>query len=171
MSASFELPEVERINLGTVGPPGQRTFYLQARQGTHLVTLKMEKQQVAALGELLSELLADLPGGASPEVPAGELEEPVLAEWAIGGMQLAYDPVAERIVALAEEVPAAEGEPGEGTNDGVARLAMTPVQAAGVVRRAEQLVGAGRPPCPLCGRPMDPDGHSCPKTNGHGPRH
>lgn len=170
MSSSFELPEVEQVNLGTVGPPGQRSFYLQARQGTHLVTLKMEKQQVEALGELLSELLVDLPGGGAPAVGPGELEEPVLAEWAVGGMQLAYDPVAERIVALAEEVPAGEGEPAEDASDGVARLAITPGQAAGIARRAEELVEAGRPPCPLCGRPMDPEGHSCPKTNGHGPR-
>src|ERR1700722_11940032 len=101
VSASFELSDVGRATVGTVGVPGQRTFYLQAREGDRLVSLKLEKQQVAALGQLLPELLSHLPdAGALP--PDLDLEEPVLAEGAVGAMQLAYDASTDRIVVMAE---------------------------------------------------------------------
>ncbi|HVA74150.1 MAG TPA: DUF3090 family protein [Acidimicrobiales bacterium] len=193
MSRSFELPEVEWATVGTVGEPGHRTFYLQARQDDQLVTLKLEKQQVAAMSQFLAEILSDLP---SPEVIADnddqELVEPVLAEWAVGALQLAYDGSADRIVILAEELgpPDEESEdddlqspPGEidepdletitagvGTSDehAVGRIGITRSQAAGIAKRGWELVGAGRPTCTLCGHPIDPEGHSCPRTNGHG---
>jgi uncharacterized repeat protein (TIGR03847 family) len=174
LSASFELSEAQWVTIGTVGEPGRRTFYLQARQDNVLVTLKLEKQQVAALATFLGELLADL---ATPQdVPDDstlELVDPVLAEWAVGGMQLAYDESSDRIVMLAEEVmaedpenPEGEAEPDEDSG-AIARLAVTRAQAVALVRRGHRLVGAGRETCPLCGHPMDPAGHSCPRTNGH----
>lgn len=177
MSASFEFEGVERITVGTVGEPGQRTFYLQIRQADQLVTLKLEKQQVAALAQLLAEMLSDLPAAESPAAPA-ELEEPLLAEWPVGDMQLSYDTTLDRIVIVAEEVPAAvvdEGdEPDQGdedsSDDGVARIAITRDQAAALIIRSAELVAAGRPTCPLCGNPIDPTGHACPRTNGHAPR-
>ena len=193
MSRSFELPDVEWATVGTIGPPGQRVFYLQARQGDEQVTLKLEKQQVAAIAQFLGEILSDLPvADPLPDDDAMALAEPVLAEWAVGGLQLAYDSEADRIVILAEEIgedddtddtedaddPAgmAPGlESGESTGSdppvdrGMGRLSLTRTQAAAIVRRGWDLVSAGRPTCALCGRPMDPDGHSCPRTNGHGP--
>jgi uncharacterized repeat protein (TIGR03847 family) len=167
VSASFELSEVGRATVGTVGVPGQRTFYLQAREGDRLVSLKLEKQQVAALAQLLAELLSDLP--AAGALPTDlELEEPVLAEWSVGAMQLAYDASTDRIVLMAEEATAvAEGE--EAPDGAIGRLAISRSQAAAIATRAELLVTSGRPPCPLCGYPLDPAGHSCPRTNGHGP--
>jgi len=167
VSASFELSDVGRATVGTVGVPGQRTFYLQAREGDRLVSLKLEKQQVAALAQLLAELLSDL--AAAGALPTDlELEEPVLAEWAIGAMQLAYDASTDRIVLVAEEATATTGD--EDAPDGaIGRLAISRPQAAAIAGRAEQLVTSGRPPCPLCGYPLDPAGHSCPRTNGHGP--
>ncbi|MBO0693560.1 MAG: DUF3090 family protein [Acidimicrobiaceae bacterium] len=184
MSASFEFSDVERITVGTVGEPGQRTFYLQIRQADQLVTLKLEKQQVAALAQLLAEMLSDLPAAESPAAPAAELEEPVIAEWPVGDMQLSYDTTLDRIVILAEEVTTAVEEPesaigeplGEEPSDelsrdeGVARIAITRDQAAALIIRSAQLVAAGRPTCPLCGNPIDPTGHACPRTNGHAPR-
>jgi uncharacterized repeat protein (TIGR03847 family) len=182
MTASFELNETEWISVGTVGLPGQRTFYLQARQGDRLVTLKLEKQQVAALSQLLGGLLSDLP--AASDVPSVEqlaLVEPVLAEWTVGSMQLAYDQQTDRIVLLAEEIDtAAEPEPEaeaeaepddepDAETGAIGRMAITRAQAAALVYRGEELVTAGRPPCPLCGHPLDPTGHSCPRTNGHRP--
>ncbi len=105
MSRSFELPDVEWATVGTVGPPGQRTFYLQARQDDQLITLKLEKQQVAAIAQFLGEILSDLPvPDPLPEGDALALAEPVLAEWAVGGLQLAYDSGLDRVVILAEEV-------------------------------------------------------------------
>ncbi|MBO0731709.1 MAG: DUF3090 family protein, partial [Acidimicrobiaceae bacterium] len=163
MSESFDLPEADWTTVGTVGPPGQRTFYLQARQEGRVVTLKLEKQQVAALSTLLAELLADL--AATPEVPDDEqleLVDPVEAEWTVGGMQLAYDEDADRVVLLAEEASDNEDDP-----TAVGRLSISRAFAAALARRGEELVASGRPACPLCGYPMDPAGHSCPRTNGH----
>jgi uncharacterized repeat protein (TIGR03847 family) len=165
MSASFELSDPDKITVGAVGPAGGRTFYLQARQADRLVTLKLEKQQVAALAELLGELLSDLAApGPVPEGDALDLEEPVLAEWIVGGMQLTFDPGSDRVILLAEEASSDEPDEDEGA---IGRLAFTREQATALIRRGSELVSAGRPPCPLCGYPLDPSGHSCPKTNGH----
>lgn len=171
MSRSFELPEAEWATVGAVGEPGQRTFYIQARQGEQLVTLKLEKQQVAALSQFLGEILADLPApedqaSAGPEA----LNEPVLAEWAVGSIQLAYDSSADRVVILSEEV-GDEDEDAEMAlgGRGAARIGLTRASAAQIIRVGAELVTAGRPTCSLCGRPMDPEGHSCPRTNGHRP--
>jgi uncharacterized repeat protein (TIGR03847 family) len=195
MSRSFELSDVEWATVGTVGPPGQRTFYLQARQGDQQVTLKLEKQQVAAIAQFLGEILSDLPvAGPVPDDDALALAEPVLAEWAVGGLQLAYDSGADRIVILAEEIGGDDAEEADdpaiddiGVEEiggeeiggasatssdpdrGVGRLSLTRTQAAAIVRRGWNLVQSGRPTCSLCGHPIDPEGHSCPRTNGHGP--
>jgi uncharacterized repeat protein (TIGR03847 family) len=170
VSKSFDLPAVQRLTLGTVGPVGKRAFYLQARQGDQLVTLKVEKQQVGALSQLLAELLEDLPTvGELPTDEALELEEPVLAEWPVGTMRIDYDRDADQVILVAEEVTAVdeEGEPEE--TGGMARFGATREQVAALVQRGAALVEAGRPPCPLCGYPLDPGGHSCPRTNGHRP--
>lgn len=178
MSRSFELPEAEWATVGAVGEPGQRTFYLQARQEQQLLTLKLEKQQVAAIAQFLAEILADLPDAeATGRSIASELVEPVLAEWAVGSLQLSYDNAADRIVLLAEELTDdEEEEDGEEVevmavdpDRGVARLGISRSTAAAIVAVGVDLIGAGRPICSLCGRPMDPEGHSCPRTNGHKP--
>ena len=174
MSRSFELPEADWATVGAVGQPGQRTFYLQARQDAQLLTLKLEKQQVAAIAQFLSEILSDLPSVDEPAPEGGEaLVEPVLAEWPVGSIQLAYDSSADRIVILAEEIGEDDPEDAEEfvvTPDrGAARIGITRAVAAMIVRIGSELVEAGRPTCPLCGRPMDPEGHSCPRTNGHRP--
>jgi uncharacterized repeat protein (TIGR03847 family) len=197
VSRSFELSEVEWATVGTVGEPGRRTFYLQARQADQLVTLKLEKQQVAAMAQFLGEILSDLPSPEEASQDEGlELVEPVLAEWAVGALQLAYDGSADRIVILAEEFGPpdedAEDDPdaedlegfagdvdeadlgpaaaGLGTSEehAVGRIGITRSQAARIARRGWELVGSGRPTCTLCGHPIDPEGHSCPRTNGHG---
>ena len=172
MSRSFELPEVEWATVGTIGEPGQRTFYFQARQGDELITLKLEKQQVRALADAVAELLADLPAVApvADDVPEDEilaLVEPVEAEWVVGAIQLAYDSAADRIVILAEEIGEGDEEDEEEEDDrtpdpdrGSGRLGLTRPQAAGLVRRGWDLVNAGRPRCSLCGHPMDPEGLS-----------
>jgi uncharacterized repeat protein (TIGR03847 family) len=174
VNRSFEFPEADWVTVGTVGEPGQRTFYLQARQGIDTVTLKLEKQQVAAMAEFLAEILSDLP---TPEdaLPDDSLEltDPVDAEWAVGHIQLGYDSGTDRILVIAQELdpedrgdePDAEPSP----DLGAGRIWLTRSQAASLVRRGTDLVTAGRPRCGLCGNPMDPEGHSCPRTNGHRP--
>jgi uncharacterized repeat protein (TIGR03847 family) len=167
MSNSFDLPAVQRLTVGTVGPVGKRTFYLQARQDDQLLTLKLEKQQVGALAQLLGELLADLPAvGTLPADQSLELEEPVLPEWPVGTLRIDYDRDSDQVVLVAEEVGADE-EDVDAATGGIARLGATREQIAALAHRGAELVKAGRPPCPLCGYPLDPEGHSCPRTNGH----
>lgn len=170
MSTSFELPAVQRLTVGTVGPTGKRTFYLQARQDDQLVTLKLEKQQVGALAQLLAEMLDDLPAvGVLPADEELQLEEPVLAEWPVGTLRIDYDRDSDQVVLVAEEVLEVDEEGEPTATGGIARFAATREQVAALARRGAALVEAGRPPCPLCGYPLDPGGHSCPRTNGHRP--
>jgi uncharacterized repeat protein (TIGR03847 family) len=162
MSGSYDMAGVERLTVGTVGPAGQRLFMLQARQGTELLTLKIEKAQVAALCEYLGELLKELdrPG----HLPEGlDLEEPAEPEWVVGALGITYDQLSDSVVIVAEEA-VLEDEVGS-----VARLTATREQAAALAIRGTSLVEAGRPPCPLCGYPLDPGGHACPRTNGFQP--
>lgn len=159
---SHNLSSVERLTVGTVGPPGKRTFLLQGRQGNLVVTLKMEKTQVAALAAYLAKVIEDLPSpGDLPEDL--DLEEPDEPAWAIGTLGVTYDELADRVLLVAEEA-VAEDEDGA-----VARFGATREQIAALVLRGAQLVQAGRPPCPLCGYPLDPAGHACPRSNGHRP--
>ncbi|MGH9121762.1 MAG: DUF3090 family protein [Acidimicrobiales bacterium] len=162
MSSSFELSP-EWVTVGTVGPAGHRTFYIQASEGDRLVTLRLEKLQVGAVADLLEELLRD-----RPAVPAGGdapgLREPVLAEWVVGNIQMSYDASVDRVVMVAEELTAEDEDDSSGA---VARIAMTPAQAGGLVKWGRDLVGSGRAICELCGYPMDTEGHSCPKANGN----
>jgi uncharacterized repeat protein (TIGR03847 family) len=171
VNESFDLTDVDRLTVGTVGPAGQRVFYLQARAGAELVTLKIEKQQVAALARYLGEVLRDLPDvGALPDDL--ELQEPVEAQWAVGNLGITYDDATDRIVLVAHEIgtPDDDEEPEDDDAAGaVLRVTATREQVAAMAIRGTALVEAGRPPCPLCGYPLDPSGHVCPKTNGHRP--
>jgi uncharacterized repeat protein (TIGR03847 family) len=170
VSKSFDLPVVERLTVGTVGPVGQRTFYLQARQDDQLVTLKLEKQQVGALSELLAETLEDLPSvGDLPDDDSLDLEEPVLAEWPVGTLRIDYDHETDQFILIAQEVTEVDEEGEALATGGIARLGATRKQVAALAVRGAALVAAGRPPCPLCGYPLDPEGHACPRTNGHRP--
>jgi uncharacterized repeat protein (TIGR03847 family) len=166
VSEPADLVPTDRLTVGTVGPPGQRTFLLQGRRGGHVVTLKVEKAQVAALSQYLGRLLADLPEpGRLPEDL--ELEEPGEPDFVVGSLGISYDEDGDRIVLVADEATSEEGEEAEsGTS---VRFEISREQAAALAIRGVQLLQAGRPPCPLCGYPLDPRGHSCPRTNGHRP--
>lgn len=169
MNESFDLIDVDRLTVGTVGPVGQRVFLLQVRAGGELVTVKMEKQQVLALAQYLGQVLADLPRPG--DLPGDlELEDPTEVRWAVGVMGVTYDEPTDRVVLVAQEaVPAsAEEEEDEDDEDGaVLRITATREQVAALAIRGTALVEAGRPACPLCGYPLDPSGHVCPRTNGH----
>jgi uncharacterized repeat protein (TIGR03847 family) len=182
VSESFELGAPDLFTAGAVGPPGQRVFFLQAREGGHLVTLKVEKEHVRALGEYLAGALAKLgrPGDAAPAAaPEAEtvLVEPIVPAWTVRTIGVGYDETARRFVVVVQEriddPEAAEAPEVEdaGRTEGeaaTARFEITRAQAAGFVRRAEALMKAGRPPCPVCGQPKNPAGHICPRQNGHG---
>ena len=171
MSASFDLPSPARFTAGTVGPPGHRTFFVQGADGAVVVTLKLEKTQVAALAQYMAELLADLPPVPDGEVPVDlDLLEPVVAEWVVGTIGVAVDDGGDRLIVSFQELrpqDLEDDEDDEDTDASLATFTITRPQAMGFVRRAAELVSSGRPPCTLCGRPLDPDGHVCIKTNGH----
>jgi uncharacterized repeat protein (TIGR03847 family) len=174
VNPSFDLDGPDHFTAGAVGPPGQRVFYLQAREAGTLVTLKCEKEQVAALGEYLAGLLTRLAGGAEAAADRRDLLQPLEAAWPVGSLGVGYDGDRDRIVVVANErVEEAEGEEeAEGSaprqaEPASARFAITRAQAAAFVERARGLVKAGRPTCPMCGEPRDPAGHVCPRSNGH----
>ena len=162
MSESFDLTSPEHFTCGAVGEPGQRVFYIQARQGRHLVTLKSEKEQVRALGEYLAELLDKLPAGTGVKLPDTALVEPIEPAWPIASIGLGYDDETRRLVIVATAVVEDEGDEAP-----TAKFAVTREQAAAFVTRAEMLMKGGRAICPMCSQPKDPGGHVCPRSNGH----
>ena len=166
---------------GAVGEPGQRTFYLQARIGTEVVTLKVEKEQVAALGRYLSHLVDRLVG-AEPDRDIVGLVEPLEPLWAVGDLAVVADEDDRTILIAAEELEPFTEEPegwrpggfsdddidellGEGSDRGEAHITITAAQAAAFAEQAISLVESGRPLCRLCGRPMEADRHDCPRWN------
>jgi uncharacterized repeat protein (TIGR03847 family) len=176
VSRSYDLGAPDLFTAGTVGPPGERIFYLQARERGVLLTLKVEKEQVGALAEYLAGLLAKHP---APEPPPGApaelaLVEPLVPAWAVRSLAVGYDEAHERVVIVAEEAREEEEEekeegeePAEAAGEPAsARVAVTRGQARAFVERARSLVKGGRPTCPLCSRPMNPGGHVCPRHNG-----
>jgi uncharacterized repeat protein (TIGR03847 family) len=171
MSPSYDFREPDLFTAGTVGPPGQRVFYLQAREGGVVVTLKVEKEQVGALADYLADILEKLPAAPGPSRASDlALVEPLAEAWPVRSLGVGYDQTHDRIVIVAQELRPDEDDgeeeaaaEGEGAS---ARFAVNRGQAAAFVERARGLVEAGRPACPMCARPMNPDGHVCPRRNG-----
>ncbi|GAB3262959.1 DUF3090 domain-containing protein [Nocardioides dilutus] len=179
----FDPPE--RFVTGTVGPPGQRTFFLQARSGSRLVSVSLEKQQVVALAERVDQLLDEVMSSRSTEgiVPAlapldledsEPLEQPIEEEFRAGTMTLSWDPDDERVVI--EVFPFTEAavvSPDQVDEDfeepepeEIFLVRLDAGSARAFVKRAERVLEAGRPTCPFCGGPIDPDGHLCVRANG-----
>ena len=157
-----------------VGEPGRRAFFLQARSEELTYSFALEKQQVAVLAEKLRELLLIVDGDdtvktTTPERDPGlQLQQPIEPEWRIGTMGLAYDEAPDQVVVLAQPVQAEEEEEAEKSEEeeGI-RFLLRRDQVRAFVLHAGAVVDEGRPTCQLCGLPMDPDGHTCPASNGH----
>ncbi len=172
MTTSFEFLEPDHFTAGAVGEPGRRVFYVQARQADHVVSLRLEKQQVAALGEYLAGILADLPD-AEPLPLSLDLIEPVVAEWVVGSLAVAYEEADDRILLVAEELIVVDeddvdelaADPSSLPDGATAQFRLSRSQVLAFIRTAAELVTSGRPLCRLCGKPMDPDGHACPRLN------
>lgn len=181
---SFDPPD--RFVCGTVGPPGQRTFYLQATKGRQIVSVALEKVQVAVLAERLAALLVGLREGGVPLVPiasstaeadAAPLAEPLNEEFRVGTLTLGWDTEQERVVIEAREISGAmededDDEPDSLPDDApdgpdVVRVHLAPDEAHAFVTRAVAVIQAGRPPCPMCGEPLETTGHFCPRRNGY----
>lgn len=180
---SFDPPE--RFVAGTVGPPGQRTFFLQARTGGRITTVALEKQQVQVLAERIDELLDELlrADEGTKTIPAvspvalednAPLEQPIDEEFRAGTMTLSWDAHDERVVVevfpFTDESVVQPGTPEEEIEEPepeeILVVRMPPGMARAFSKRAQAVVGAGRPSCPFCGGPVDPAGHLCPRANG-----
>ncbi|MEM9202467.1 MAG: DUF3090 family protein [Actinomycetota bacterium] len=165
MNESFSFADVEFFTVGTLGPRGERVFYLQGRGDGQLVSLRLEKQQVATLADYLEQVLADLPEVNIGPLPADlTLREPVVAAWTIGQMGVAYAADDDRLIVIAEEM-IDEGDEYD-LEPASARFVLRREQVIGLIDRARDVVSAGRPPCPYCGVPLQPrNGDWCPCFN------
>lgn len=165
----FDPPE--RFIAGTVGPPGQRQFYLQAAAAGRVVSVAAEKGQVAMLGERIGEMLTEYATHRASEDIADNapLDMPIDEEFTVGTIRLDWDPLTELLVL--HLVP--YGADVDDTTDlalldvPVVRVALRPETARAFARRCALVVAAGRPACPFCGNPIDPTGHICPRANGY----
>jgi uncharacterized repeat protein (TIGR03847 family) len=171
----------DRFIAGTVGEPGERTFYLQASEQSRIVSVSVEKQQVQVLAERLSALLEEIQRQFGEEVPdaaptesqdSEPLEVPIEEEFRVGTMGLGWD--AESAAVVVELLAVTEEEIDESvvlddTEEGpdALRVFLSPVSARAFADRADKVVSAGRKPCPLCSEPLDPAGHICPRQNGY----
>jgi uncharacterized repeat protein (TIGR03847 family) len=172
----------ERFVAGTVGEPGDRSFYLQAIEEARTISVLLEKQQVSVLAERISALLTEVArrfGSGAPEGPGGgdldPLAVPLEEEFRVGTMGLGWDSdsksiVVELLAVTEEEID--ESVVLDDTDEGpdALRVFLTPEQAKAFAERAEKVVSAGRAPCPLCAVPLDPEGHVCVRLNGYHPR-
>lgn len=172
----FHFDPPERFVAGTVGQPGDRTFYLQATGLGRTVSVALEKAQVALLAEKVTELLDEVRrrGIEVPADPPRELEDvapldgPVEEEFRVAALALGFE-VDDSVVVIEAQAEAEEAaEIGDDSDSGpdTLRVRLSPQSALSFVTRATRVVAAGRPPCPLCGLPLDPSGHICPRMNG-----
>lgn len=170
---------VERFVVGTVGEPGERSFFLQARTGNRLVSVLIEKTQVTAIADRLEILLRELrridPSMVIEKLPRDEepLETPIVEEFRVGIVSLSWlserELVSVELQAVNENAPDSQEIYPDDDSDApdLLRVVLTPAQTNAFVRRAAAVVNAGRPPCPFCGLPLDPRGHVCPRANGY----
>lgn len=164
MTGEYDLSSPRRFSVGASGEVGHRLFLLHCEQGATSLTVKVEKQQVAVLASYLARIVREI--GRPAALPEDlDFDVDVEPDWVVGTIGVSYDEDVDRLIVVVEEV-ADEDEEGV-----VARIALTREQAAAFAIRATSLVEAGRPPCPLCGLPLDTDGHICPRQNGHRAAH
>ena len=178
MSTSFDFDEPDHFTAGTIGEPGHRVFFLQAAQHGSVATLRLEKQQVAALAEYLAGILADLPDAEAEPTAArpdraghrgvggrragrglrgGDRSHPARGR---GAVEVDVDDEDDD-----DPSPTARPDADDDDDTATARFRLSRDQVSAFIRRAAELVVSGRPICPLCGRPIDPEGHACPRLN------
>lgn len=188
---AFDPPD--RFVTGTVGPPGQRQFFLQASGAGRLATVAVEKAQVQVLAERVNDLLGSFVEGRAPTaanslegaVDNAPLDTPIEEDFTVGTMGLSWDPERQRLIIECHAVgdsydsieafegdedpdsPIEEPDPATDPDQLVLRVVLTPTLARAFVRRSLSIVAAGRPPCPFCALPLDPEGHICPRANGY----
>jgi uncharacterized repeat protein (TIGR03847 family) len=180
---AFVFDPPDRFVAGTIGEPGSRTFFLQAREGARVVSVVIEKTQVAVLAERLGRLLLELDERGVAELApiklpddVAPLDEPLNEAFRAGTLTLGWDGERRSVLIEARAQTEEEDDPAgleelealEDDPDGpdLFRVRITADAARTFVERAMRVVRSGRPPCPLCGNPLDPQGHICPRRNG-----
>ena len=168
----------DRVVVGTIGLPGARTFYLQVRAGTQIVSIALEKQQSALLAEKIDEILDQLitvkgnpfsvPTSTPIELVDNDQLEAVQEQFRTGAMSLGWDPTTAQVVIEAYPITDVDADDNDesldedGADEPEILLVRMPVGTArAFTKRTREIVGAGRPMCPLCGYPIDADGHTC----------
>jgi uncharacterized repeat protein (TIGR03847 family) len=176
-----DLERVDRITAGAVGEPGERTFFLQAREGDRTVTILVEKEQVELLGTSILEILATVGRETGEGPPSDELglEPPLEPLWRAGRLSIGYAEERDLMLLEIEELVEPEDEQDEsdeepegpiedvGPEPGRVRLWATREQMLALARHGATVAERGRPKCRYCGNPIDPQGHMCPAMNGH----
>lgn len=175
MGETYELNPVARITVGTVGEPGNRAFFLQAAQAGRTISLLIEKEQAQALAVAIDQLLNELEERFELPPPRPEgisgtdllLEPPVEVLFRVGQMGLGYDETTDLVMVAAQELVVGDEATGIQPEPSIVRFWGTRSQMAALGRHAIHTVQGGRPICSLCGKPIDPEGHFCPRSNGH----
>lgn len=173
MSESYEFRDTTHFTVGAVGDPGARTFFLQAGDSERMVSVKLEKQQVSALATFLRSVMDDLPSPAATDPAPVPLVEPALSEWVVGQIAVGVDEVESKVILVIEELEiedVAEEDEADPLLSDVSlgaslRVHLTVDQAATFTATTDGLMQKGRAPCRLCGQPLNPDGHACPRLN------
>ncbi len=173
-----EFDPPERFIAASVGPPGQRTFFLQVSGGGRRMSVSLEKEQVRILGERLADLLDQVAGfDGAPEAAAGlednaPMDTPIEDDFRVQSLSLAWEPAQRRVVIEAHESDLAENDEGEPISPeenallGSIKVVLSPAMARAFAQRCALAIEGGRPNCPFCGQPLDPEGHICPRANG-----
>ena len=175
----YEYDPVERFVCGTVGEPGERAFFIQARTGPRLTSVSLEKLQAAALGDRVGVMLKEIKR-ANPLITYDRanqdtepLEQPIFEEFRVGVIGLSFNTDSERVLVELQCITEAQSEEEELAEDeeedapDLLRVSLTLAQAESFAKRTSAVIGAGRLPCPVCGIPIDSSGHLCPRANGY----
>ena len=176
----IEFQEPARFTVGTVGQPGERTFFIQVEDGSRLISVALEKSQVQALAErllfMLKEIKQVVPTFKLKVLPRDDnpLSSPIEEEFRVGVIGIAYDQSSELIQIDLQAVADEGNDESEfvdvddlSSDRDILRVSITPHEASRFAKRAMTVIGAGRLPCPFCGGPIDSRGHLCPRANGY----
>jgi uncharacterized repeat protein (TIGR03847 family) len=165
MTGSFDLPDLSSFLAGTEGTPGARVFYLQAHTEDHVISLRLEKNQVALLADTFEALLHRHGLAADAHAEMAPLTMPVVAEWVVGSLAIAVDENLTHFLVIAEELLIGDEEFIANNVPHEARFGLRREQVQAFISGARGLIAAGRPTCTLCHGPINPEGHACPRLN------
>jgi len=176
MNDSYEFRTVTHFTAGAEGQPGQRVFFLQVGDETGHISVRLEKQQVRALAQFLRTVLDDLPAPPQSDAQPVPLREPAIAEWVVGQIAVGVAEAEAEVVLVVDELLPDDDDDDDGLDEDIdlldsegdgarIRAHIDVTQAARFVATSDELMTRGRPPCRLCGQPLDPTGHACPRLN------